>query len=135
FGIKFKAKHSAREARAKRGGNARDLRGCRDERKWRKLELDRSRRRPLSDDNVEHSRFHSWVEHLLNRLAEPVYLVNKKNVPRVKVRKDRSKVAHFLNRGTRGDLHLSAHLAGDEVSKGCFSEARWSVAQIVLRRM
>ena len=57
------------------------------------LDLDRARRRPLADDEVELVVLHGGIEDLLDRRVEPVDLVDEQDVAVLEVGQQRGEVA------------------------------------------
>src|SRR3989344_8999750 len=63
--IKLKAECTARKTRTKRGREKRDARSGGDQRKRRKVQLNRARRRSFTNDNIQRSRLHCRAKHFL----------------------------------------------------------------------
>ncbi len=86
------------------------------------VELDRARRRPLADHDVELVVLHRGVEDLLHHRAEAVDLVDEEDIAGVEVGQERRQVARLLQHRARGLAEIHAHLVGDDVGEGGLTE-------------
>ena len=77
--IQLQTEHDA-EAVTQRTGHLTGTRSRADERKFRQVDTDRARRRPLADDDIECIVLHRGIENLLYRTVEAMNLVNKQNI-------------------------------------------------------
>src|SRR3989338_7630046 len=132
--IKIKAERCSK-SRAKRPGQKPDARCCGNERKRRKLELNRFCRGSLSDNDVECSRFHCRIPHFFYYFIQAVRFVDKKNIVRHKVCENRSKVAHTLDRRTRRGANVRVHFPRDEICKRGLPKPRGAIQKHVFNRL
>ncbi len=110
-------------------------RGGSDERERRHVEGQRSRGRPLPDDDVEAEVLQSRVEDLLDGAAQPVDLVDEEHVSRLHRGEDRGHVAFALQRraGHAADAH--AELLAHDVREARLPETRRADEQDVVERL
>ena len=85
------------EAGAQRRGHQRQPGRRADQREARQLQADVARARPLADDDVERKVLHRRVEHLFDRPAQPVHLVDEEDVALAQVGQDRGQIAGALD--------------------------------------
>ena len=85
--------HRNAEAVAQRIGEQARARGGADQRELREIDLDRARRRPLADDEVELEILHRRIEDFLDRRIEPVDLVDEQHVALFEIGEQRREIA------------------------------------------
>ena len=81
------------ESVAQRIGQQARARGRADQREFREIDLDRARRRPLADDEIELEILHRRIEDFLDRGIEPVNFVDEEDVALFEIGEERRKVA------------------------------------------
>ena len=74
---------------------------------------------------------HRGVEVLLKGDGQTVDLIDEQDIAGLKLGKDADEVARLGQGGACGDGEMGAHLVGDDVGKGGFSQARWPVQEDV----
>ena len=67
--------------------------GGADQRELGEIDLDRARRRPFADDQVELEILHGGIENFLHRRIEPVDLVDEEDVALFEIGEQRRQVA------------------------------------------
>src|SRR3546814_16714340 len=65
------------------------------------VDADRTRRRPLADDEVERAVFHRGIEDLLDNRIEAVNLVDEQHVMRLEICQQRGQIARLRSEGRR----------------------------------
>ena len=133
-GVEVEADGDAETVAKRRREEARPRRRA-DEREFRKIDLDRARRRPLADHEIELKILHRGVEDLLDRRIEPVDLVDEQNVALLEIGEDRRKVARLRDDGAGGRAEADPHLARDDLGKRRLAEARRPDEQDVIERL
>ena len=95
-----------------------------DQRELRQLDLDRARRRPLADDQVELVVLHGRIEDFLDRRVEAVDLVDEEHVALLEVGELRGEVAGLGDHRAGGGAEIDPELAGDDLGERGLAEAR-----------
>ncbi len=98
-------------------------------------ETDRRRRRTLADDDVELEVLHRRVEDLLDDARQSVDLVDEQHVAVAELGEDRGQVAGTFERRTGGDVHVHAHLDGDDAGQAGLAEPGRAGQQQVVGRL
>ena len=79
----------------------------------RQVDADRTRRRPLADDQVELEILHRRIENFLDGRVQPVNLVDEQHIARLQVGQQRGKVArprnHRAGSGAEPDAEFGGH--------------------------
>ena len=101
----------------------------------RQVERERSRRRPLADDDVETIVLERRIEDLIDRMVEAVDLVDEEDVALVERGQDCGQVPCPLDRRAAGIANVRAELAGDDRGEGRLAEAGRAVQQDVICRV
>ena len=123
------------EAVAQRVGQHAGARGGADQRERRQVELDRARRRPLADHDVDLEVLERRVQDLLDHRREAVDLVDEQHVLRLEVGQQRGEVAGALEHRARGLAQVDAELPGDDVRERGLAQARRAEQQHVVERL
>jgi hypothetical protein len=84
--------HGDAETVPQRGGEQAEAGGRGDERELRKIDLDRARRRPLADDEVELEILHGRIEDFLDGRIEAVDFIDEEHVALFEIGEQRRKV-------------------------------------------
>ena len=134
LGVELQALHDA-EAVAQRRGQQAGARGRADQRERRQVELDRARRRPLADHDVDLVVLQRRVQDLLDDRAQAVDLVDEQHVVRLEVGQHRGQVAGPLEHRTRGLAQVDAQLVGDDVRQRGLAQAGRAEDQHVVERL
>ena len=134
FAVELEPRDDA-EAVAQRVGEHAGARGGAGERERRQVELDRARRRPLADHDVELEVFQRRVKDLLDDRREAVDLVDEQHVLRLEVGEQRGEVARALEHRARGLAQVDAELLGDDVRERGLAQARRAEQQHVVERL
>ena len=132
--VEVEAVHDA-EARAQRRGEQTRARRRADEREARQLELQRARRRTLSDHDVDVKVLHRRVEHLLDDRRQAMDLVDEQHVAGFEVRDDGREIARLLERRAGGRAQARVHFVGDDVRERGLAEAGRAEEQHVIERL
>ena len=127
--------HRDAEAVAQRIGQQPGARRRADQREGREVDLDRARRRPLADDEVELEILHRRIEDLLDRRIEPMDLVDEQHVARLEIGEQRREVAGLGDHRPRGRAETDAELARDDLRQRRLAEAGRADEQHVVERL
>ena len=133
-GIELEALHDA-EAIAQRRGQQARARGRADQRERLQRELDRTRRRPFADHDVELEVLHRRIQHFLDHGREPMDLVDEQHVARLQVGQQRGEIAGPFEHRARGLAQVHAQLAGEDVGERGLAEAGRAEDQRVIQRL
>ncbi len=106
-----------------------------DERELRQLDLDRARRRPLADDEVELVVLHRRIEDFLDRRVEAVDLVDEEHVALFEIGEQRREIAGLGDHRPRGRAEIDAELAGDDLRERRLAEAGRADEEHVVERV
>ena len=123
------------EAVAQRIGEQAEPRGRRDQREAGKIDLDRARRRPLADDQVELEILHRRIEDFLDRRVEPVDLVDEQHVAVFEIGEQRGKVAGLGDDRAGGRAEIDAELARHDLRQRRLAEAGRADEQHMVERL
>ena len=99
------------------------------------VDLDRARRRPLADDEVELVVLHGRIEDLLDRRVEAVDLVDEEDVAVLEVGEQRGEIAGLGDDGPGGGAEAHAQLARHDLRQRGLAEARRAREQHVVERV
>ena len=133
-GVEIQA-HGDAEAVAQRRGEQPRARGGADQREAGELDLDRARRRPLADDEIELVVLHGGIEDLLDRRVEAVDLVDEEDVAVLQVGEQRGEIAGLGDDGARGGAEAHAQLARHDLGERGLAEAGGAREQHVVERV
>ena len=111
------------EAVAERRGEEAEPGGRADQRERREVDLDRARRRPLADDQVELEVLQRRIEDLLDRRRQAVDLVDEEDVALLEIGEQRGEVAGPGDHRARGRAEIDAELARDDLRQRRLAEA------------
>ena len=106
-----------------------------DQRERRQREPDRRRCRALADDDVELEVLHRRVQDLFDDPRQAVDLVDEQHVALAELGEDGRQVAGAFERRTRRDVHVHAHLDGNDAGQAGLAEAGWPGEQQVVGRL
>ena len=95
--------------------------GC-NQSEFRKINLHRTRRWPLADNQIQLIVFHCRIKDFFNSRIEPVDLVNEKNVALFQICEQSGEVPRFRNDRTGGRAEVHTKFARHDLGKGCFAE-------------
>ena len=123
------------EAVAQRIGEQAEPRGRGDQREFRQIDLDRARRRPFADDQVELVILHRRIEDFLDRRVEPVDLVDEQHVAVFEIGEQRGEVAGLGDDRTGGRAEIDAELARHDLRQRRLAEARRTDEQHMVERL
>src|SRR6185437_6816458 len=132
--VELEALHDAEPVAQRRSQESR-AGGRPDQREGRQVQLDRARRRPLPDHDVELTVLHGRIEHLLDDRREAVDLVDEEHVARLQVGQDGREVPGTLQHGPRGLAQTDAELRGDDVGQCRLAESRWPEDEHMIERL
>jgi hypothetical protein len=122
------------EAVAQRVGEHAGARRRADQRERLQLELDRARRRPVADHDVDLVVLERRIEDLLDDRREAMDLVDEEDVVLLEVGEDRGEVLGLFEHRPRGLAQVHAELVGDDVRERRLAEpggpnrSTWSIA-------
>ena len=133
-GVELEPRDDA-EAVAQRIGQHAGAGGRADQRERRQVELDRARRRPLADHDVDLEVLERRIEDLLDHRREAVDLVDEEHVVGLEVGEHRGEVARALEHRPRSLAQVHAHLARDDVRERGLAEPRRAEEQHVIERL
>ena len=133
LGIEIEPDRDA-EAVAQRIGEQPRARGGADQRERRQIDLDRTRRRPLADDQVELKILHRRIEDLLDRRIEPVDLVDEEDVALFQIGEQRREVAGLGDHRPGGGAEVDAKLARHDLRQRGLAEPGRADEQHVVER-
>ena len=120
---------------AQRSGDAPDTGGGTDDGHVLDLEPHGASTRALAEHDVESEVLHRRVEDLLDRVTEPMNLVDEEHVARAEAGQDGGEVARPLDGGSGGRPDLGAHLGRDDVRERRLAEPGWPVQEDVIDRL
>ena len=123
------------EAVAERAGDAPHPRRGADDGEVLDLEPHGARARSLAEHDVERVVLHGRVEDLLDRVAEPMDLVDEQDVALAEAGEDGRQVAGALDGRSGGRADLGAHLRGHDVGERGLAESGRTVEQDVVDRL
>ena len=123
------------EAVAERRRQQPEARRRADQREGREADLDRARRRPLADDQVELEILERRIEDFLDRRRQPVDLVDEQDVALFEVGEQRGEVAGPGDHRAGGGAEIDAELARDDLRQRRLAEAGRPDEQHVVERL
>ena len=100
-----------------------------------KINLDRARRRPLPDDQIELEIFHGGIQHFFHGNGHAVDFVHKKDVVPVQIGEDGGKVAAALKHRPGGADKIDPQLGGHDLRQRGFAKPRIAVKKRVIQRL
>ena len=127
--------HRNAEAVAERRRQKPGARRCADQRELGEVDLHRSRRRPLADDEVELEILHRRIEHFFHGRIEPVDFIDEQHVALFEVGKQRCKVARLGDDRARRRLEVHAQLARHDLRQRRLAKARRPREQHMVQRL
>ena len=133
LGIEVQPHRNAEAVAQRIGEQARAGRRA-DQRERRQIDLDRARRRPLADDEVELEVLHRRIEDLLDRRIEPVDLVDEQHVARLEIGEQRREIAGLGDHRPGGGAEIDAQFARDDLRQRGLAEAGRADEQHVVER-
>ena len=133
-GVEVQA-HGNAEAVAQRRGEQARARGGADQRELGEVDLDRARRRPFADDEVELVVLHGGIEDFLDRRVEAVDLVDEEDVAVFQVGEQRGEVAGLGDDRAGGGAEADAQLARHDLRQRGLAEAGRAGEQHVVQRI
>ncbi len=127
--------HRNSEAVAQRIGQEPSARGGADQRERRQIDLHRTRRRALPDDEIELEVFHRRIKDFLHRRIETMDLIDEQHVARLKIGQQSGEIAGLGNHGAGGGAEVHAQLARDDLRQRRFAKSRRPDEQHVVERL
>ena len=127
--------HRNAEAVAQRIGQQAGARRRADQREFRQLDLDRARRRPLADDEVELEILHRGIEHFLDRRTEAMDFVDEQHVALFEIGQQCGEIAGLGDHRARGGAKADAELARHDLRQRGLAEAGRTDEQHVVQRL
>ena len=109
-------------------------RGRANQRKWRQVEFDRPRRRPVTDHDVELVVLHCGIQNLLDHRAEAVDFIDEQHVVGLEVGQNGGEIARLLQHRARSLAQVHLHFVGDDVRQGRLAKTRRAENQHVIER-
>ncbi len=100
-----------------------------DQREALQIELDRSRRRALTDHDVDLIVFHRRIEHFLDDVIQAMNFVDEKHVALLEVGQQRGEIAGPLHHRPRSRPDVDAHFPGDDVGERGLAQSRRAMKQ------
>ena len=110
-------------------------RGRADQRELGQIDLDRARRRPLADDQVELEILHRRIEDFLDRRIEPVDLVDEQHVALFEIGEQRREIAGLGDHRAGGGAEIHAELARHDLRERGLAETGRTDEQHVVERL
>ena len=101
----------------------------------RNVKADGTRRRSLTNDNVEKKVLHSGIEDLFDLVVETVYLVHKENIALLEIGEDGGKISRAGDSRPRGGAQACSHLVCHHVGERGLSQARRTREEHVVKRL
>jgi hypothetical protein len=108
--------HDAEPISQRRGQHTRTG-SCPNKGEWTDRNLNRARRGPLPDNDVELKVLHGGIENLLDHSGQSVNLIDKENIFVLKSGQDRGKIPWSLDSGAGGTLESNPQFARDNTSQ------------------
>ena len=133
LGIEIEPDRDA-EAVAQRVGQEARARGRAHQRELREIDLDRARRRPGADDEVELEILHGGIEDFLDRRIEPMDLVDEQNVAIFEISEQRGEIAGLGDHWAGGGAEIDAELARQDLRQRGLAEPGRTDEQRVIER-
>ena len=99
------------------------------------VDLDRARRRPGADDQVELEVLHRRIENFLDRRVEAMNLVDEQHVARLEIGELRGEVARLGDHRAGGGAEVDAELARDDLRQRRLAQPRRADEQHVVERL
>ncbi len=127
--------HRNAEAVAQRIGQQPRARGGADQREFGQIDLHRTRRRSLADDEIELEILHRRIEHLLHRRIKPMNLVDEQHVALFEIGQQRREIAGLGDHRTGGGAEADAKLARHDLRQRGLAEPRGTDEQHVVERL
>ena len=100
----------------------------------RQLDLDRARRWPLPDHDVEAIILHRRIEHLFHSRGQTMDLINEENIICFQIGQQRGKVAGLGNHRPGGGAKINPQLIGHNLRQRCFAKPGRAVKQDMVKR-
>src|SRR5581483_4884290 len=132
--VELEAQHDAEAIAQWRRQQPRARRGA-DQRKRRKIELDRAGGGPLADDDVELVVLHRRIKNLFDDRAQAMDLIDEERVVRLQIREYGGEIAGPLEHRARGVPQAHAHLVRDDVGERRLAESRRPEEEHVIERL
>src|SRR5439155_15861359 len=123
------------ETLPQRPGDKAGARGRTDQGEGRETVANRSRSRPLTDDQIDLVVLHRRVEVLLGRRRQTVDLVDEQHLARGKFAQHRDKIGWALNNRASGGMEVDAHFAGDDLCERRLAEPGRTKEQDMVERL
>ena len=123
------------ETVAQRIGQQTEPRRRRNQREFGKIDLDRARRRPFADDQVELVVLHRRIEDLLHRRVQPVDLVDEQHVAVFEVGEQGGKIAGLGDDRPGGGAEIDAKLSRHDLRERGLAKTRRTDEQHVIERL
>ena len=120
---------------AQRIGQQAQARRRRHQREARQVDLHRTRRRPLADDQVELEVLHRRIEDFLDRRTEPVDLVDEEDVVLFEIGQQRREIARLGDDRAGGGAEIDAELLRHDLRQRRLAEARRPDEQHMVERL
>ena len=105
-----------------------------DQREFREIDLDRARRRPGADDEIELEILHRRIEDFLDRRIEAMDLVDEQNVARFEIGELGGEIAGLGDHRPGGRAEIDAEFARDDLRQRRLAEAGRPDEQHVIER-
>ena len=127
--------HRNAEAVAQRRRQQAGAGGRADQRELREVDLDRARRRPGADDEIELEILHRGIKDFLDRRIEAMDLVDEQNVARLEIGELGGEIAGLGDDGPGGRAEIDAEFARDDLRQRRLAEAGRPDEQHVIERL
>ena len=127
--------HRNAEAVAQRIGEKPGARGGADQRELGEIDLHRTRRRPLADDEVELKILHRRIEDFLDRRIEPVNFVDEEHVALFEIGEERGEIAGLGDHRPRRGAEIDAEFARHDLRQRGLAEPGRADEQHVIERL
>src|SRR5262249_20650053 len=108
--------------------------GGADQRERGQVNLHRTRRGTLADDQVELEILHRRIEDLLYGRIEPVDLVDEQNIARLEIGEQRREIPRLCDHRTRGGAEVDAQLTRNDLRQRRLAETRWADKKHMVKR-
>ena len=121
---------SISERRGETAGRGR----CADKSERGEWDLDTARHGSLPNHDIKPVVFERGVEVLFEDWTEPMDLIDKEDIPFIKLCEERCEISLSLQRGTTTDVQFDSHCLCDNQREGRFTETRWTTEETVVKR-
>jgi len=120
---------------AQRRGQQSQPGGRRHQREFGQIDLDRPRRRPFADDEVQLIILHGRIEDFLDRRIEPMDLVDEEDVAFFQIGQKGGEITGLGDHRTGGGAEIDTQLAADDLRQRRLAKPRRPDEQHMIERL